>query len=92
VGNTPLVALDRLAAGLTPRIVAKLEAANPGGSIKDRIAMPMIEAAEQATETGSKLLLRLAIDYSSRDAIVSAARAFNVTIAAGGALARRARP
>jgi cystathionine beta-synthase len=48
VGGTPLVALDRLAAGLTPRIVAKLEAMNPGGSVKDRIALPMIEAAEQA--------------------------------------------
>jgi cystathionine beta-synthase len=48
VGNTPLVALDRLAAGLSPRIVAKLESSNPGGSVKDRIAMPMIEAAERA--------------------------------------------
>jgi cystathionine beta-synthase len=48
VGGTPLVALDRLAAGLAPRIVAKLEHMNPGGSVKDRIAMPMIEAAEGA--------------------------------------------
>jgi cystathionine beta-synthase len=42
------VALDRLAAGLAPRVVAKLEALNPGGSVKDRIAVPMIEAAERA--------------------------------------------
>jgi cystathionine beta-synthase len=48
VGGTPLVALARLAAGLAPRILAKLEAMNPGGSVKDRIAMPMIEAAERA--------------------------------------------
>jgi len=48
IGDTPLVALDRLAAGLQPRIVAKLEQTNPGGSVKDRIALPMIEAAEQA--------------------------------------------
>jgi cystathionine beta-synthase len=48
VGGTPLVALDRLAAGVAPRILAKLEAMNPGGSVKDRIAMPMIEAAERA--------------------------------------------
>ena len=48
VGSTPLVALDRIAAGLAPRIVAKLEHLNPGGSVKDRIAMPMIEAAERA--------------------------------------------
>ncbi len=48
IGSTPLVALDRLAAGLRPRIVAKLEHMNPGGSVKDRIATPMIEAAERA--------------------------------------------
>jgi cystathionine beta-synthase len=48
VGDTPLVAADRLAEGLRPRIVVKLESANPGGSVKDRIALPMIEAAERA--------------------------------------------
>ena len=48
VGATPLVALDRLAAGVRPRIVAKLEHMTPGGSVKDRIAIPMIEAAERA--------------------------------------------
>jgi cystathionine beta-synthase len=48
VGATPLVALDRLAADVRPRIVAKLEHMNPGGSVKDRIALPMIEAAERA--------------------------------------------
>ena len=48
VGSTPLVALDRLRADVGPRIVAKLEHMNPGGSVKDRIALPMIEAAERA--------------------------------------------
>jgi len=48
VGGTPLVALDRLAADVRPRIVGKLEHMNPGGSVKDRIAIPMIEAAERA--------------------------------------------
>ncbi|HEX2141402.1 MAG TPA: pyridoxal-phosphate dependent enzyme, partial [Candidatus Limnocylindria bacterium] len=48
IGDTPLVALDRLAAGVAPRLVAKLEHMNPGGSVKDRIALPMIEAAERA--------------------------------------------
>jgi cystathionine beta-synthase len=47
VGGTPLVALDRLADGIAPRVVAKLESMNPGGSVKDRIAVPMIEAAER---------------------------------------------
>jgi cystathionine beta-synthase len=48
IGNTPLVALDRLGGGVAPRIAGKLEALNPGGSVKDRIALPMIEAAEAA--------------------------------------------
>src|ERR687895_1307346 len=48
VGHTPLVALDRLGADVRPRLVGKLEHMNPGGSVKDRIAMPMIEAAERA--------------------------------------------
>ncbi|MGI8731327.1 MAG: cystathionine beta-synthase [Solirubrobacteraceae bacterium] len=47
IGRTPLVALSRLAAGLTPRVVAKVEYLNPGGSIKDRVAVAMIEAAER---------------------------------------------
>jgi len=46
IGNTPLVELSRFAAGAA-RIFAKLEWFNPGGSIKDRIALAMIEDAEQ---------------------------------------------
>src|SRR6516164_1783753 len=47
IGNTPLVKLGRIGAGLRPRIVAKLEAFNPGGSIKDRVAVALIAAAER---------------------------------------------
>ena len=47
IGDTPLVRLSRIGAGLTPQIVAKLELFNPGGSIKDRVAIRLIEAAEQ---------------------------------------------
>ena len=46
VGNTPLVRLNRLPAGESAEIWAKLERFNPGGSVKDRIAKAMIEAAE----------------------------------------------
>src|SRR5256885_7199537 len=52
VGNTPLVALPRMLEG-TPaadrgvQLFAKLESFNPGGSVKDRIGVAMIEAAEQ---------------------------------------------
>src|SRR4030088_211196 len=47
IGDTPLVRLSPMAAGLTPQVVAKVEAFNPGGSIKDRIAVALIEAAER---------------------------------------------
>ena len=47
IGATPLVALDRLAEGLPGRVLAKIESANPGGSVKDRIALRMIEEAER---------------------------------------------
>lgn len=47
LGNTPLIKLDRIGAGLTPQLVAKVEYFNPGGSIKDRVAIAMIEAAER---------------------------------------------
>lgn len=46
VGNTPLVELRTLAAGLPGRVFVKLESRNPGGSAKDRIALAMIRAAE----------------------------------------------
>jgi cystathionine beta-synthase len=48
VGDTPLVRLSRIGAGLVPQLVAKVEALNPGGSIKDRAALAMIDAAERA--------------------------------------------
>lgn len=47
VGNTPLVRLSRIARGLRPTILAKMEHLNPGGSVKDRIGLRMIEDAER---------------------------------------------
>ena len=48
VGNTPLVRLHTITRGVQPTILAKLEMLNPGGSVKDRIGLRMIEKAEQA--------------------------------------------
>src|SRR4051812_41875571 len=53
VGDTPLVRINRLTRGVAPAgnaplLLAKLEMLNPGGSVKDRIGLPMIEAAERA--------------------------------------------
>jgi cystathionine beta-synthase len=47
MGNTPLVRLHAVARGVKPTILAKLEMLNPGGSVKDRIGVRMIEAAER---------------------------------------------
>ncbi|HWT90998.1 MAG TPA: cysteine synthase A [Solirubrobacterales bacterium] len=46
VGNTPMVLLDRMSEGLAGEVCVKLEYFNPGGSVKDRIGVAMIDAAE----------------------------------------------
>ncbi|MEV6241544.1 cystathionine beta-synthase [Lentzea sp. NPDC051838] len=50
VGNTPLVKLNALTTGIKATVLAKVEYLNPGGSVKDRIALRMIEAAEKSGE------------------------------------------
>jgi len=47
VGDTPLIAMRRLGEGLGAELVAKMEGLNPGGSVKDRIGVSMIDAAER---------------------------------------------
>ena len=47
VGNTPLIKLNKINKGLKPQIFAKLESANPGGSVKDRIGIAMLDEAEK---------------------------------------------
>lgn len=47
IGNTPLIKLNRITENVKPNIYAKCEFFNPGGSVKDRIGMSMIEKAEQ---------------------------------------------
>jgi [CysO sulfur-carrier protein]-thiocarboxylate-dependent cysteine synthase len=58
VGNTPLVELPRMAPHADVRIFAKLEEQNPTGSIKDRVALSMVEAAEETgeLEPGQRIL------------------------------------
>lgn len=50
IGNTPLIKLNKINKGLKPQIFAKLESANPGGSVKDRIGYAMIVDAEKRGE------------------------------------------
>jgi len=59
IGNTPLVRLNRVTAGVDAEIVAKLEGQNPANSVKDRIGLSMIETAERAgqIQTGKTVLI-----------------------------------
>ena len=50
IGGTPLVRLNHVTEGLTAQVVAKVEYVNPGGSVKDRIAVRIIDAAEASGE------------------------------------------
>lgn len=50
IGKTPLVALDRIGRGLPARVLGKMESHNPASSVKDRIGLAMIEAAERSGE------------------------------------------
>ncbi len=50
VGHTPLVKLNKLTKGLKPLVLAKMESLNPGGSVKDRIGITMVERAERMGE------------------------------------------
>lgn len=82
IGKTPLVFLDRLAEGLPGRIAAKLEAFNPGFSVKDRIARAMIEAAERAGAIGEDTIL---VEPTSGNtgiglAVVAAARGHHLVL------------
>jgi cysteine synthase A len=57
IGNTPLVRINHLTAGSGAEVLAKLEFQNPGGSVKDRIALSMIEAAESGGVIGPETII-----------------------------------
>ena len=83
IGNTPLVPIRRLRTNPRVKILAKLEAQNPGGSVKDRIALSMIEAAEK---TGELTREKTIIEASSGNtgiglALVSAVKGYRCLIA-----------
>lgn len=57
IGNTPLVRLNRITGGAAGQVVAKLEYFNPAHSVKDRIGVSMIEAAEKAGKIGPNTVI-----------------------------------
>ena len=77
IGGTPLVRLRQIGADLPCPVVAKLETTNPGGSVKDRPALSMIEAAEARGELkpGGRSSSRRAVtpELASRSSLRSVA-------------------
>ena len=82
IGNTPLVRINRITAGCAGEVVAKLEFQNPGASVKDRIGLAKIEAAEKAGRIKADTII---LEPTSGNtgigiAMVCAARGYKCTI------------
>ena len=82
IGNTPLVTLQRLSAGVDNRISVKLEGNNPAGSVKDRAAYSMIKHAEARGEIkpGDALVEATSGNTGIALAMVAAMRGFHMTL------------
>ncbi len=82
IGNTPLVAVNRLLPGSQVEILAKLEGFNPGGSIKDRPALRMIEEAEKsgALRKGKTILEATSGNTGIGLALVAAVKGYDILL------------
>ncbi|WP_066463718.1 cysteine synthase A [Sanguibacter suarezii] len=82
VGNTPLVRLNRLAEGVGATVVAKLEYYNPANSVKDRIGVAIIDAAEASGDLkpGGTIVEATSGNTGIALAFVGAARGYNVVL------------
>lgn len=82
IGDTPLVRLPRIGADLPGEIVAKLESANPGNSVKDRIGRAIVDAAEAAGDLrpGGTIVEGTSGNTGIALAMVGAARGYRVVL------------
>jgi cysteine synthase A len=82
VGRTPLVRLSRFGAGLPGQIIGKMEGHNPGGSVKDRIGLAMIQGAEAKglLKRGSVIVEATSGNTGIALAMISAARGYRLVL------------
>ncbi len=82
IGNTPLVRLNRICPAGSAEIVAKLESSNPGGSVKDRIALSMVEDAERtgALKPGATIVEPTSGNTGIGLAVVAAVKGYNLIL------------
>jgi len=80
IGNSPMVALERFGNGLAPSLFAKLEASNPGGSMKDRAALGMLEWAEReySLRPGAEIVICTSGNMGVGMAMVCAVKGFRL--------------
>jgi cysteine synthase A len=93
IGNTPLVRLRRLTAGSAATVVAKLEYFNPAHSVKDRIGVAMVDAAEQAGLIGPDTILLEPTSGNTGIALafVAAARGYHCALVMPDTMSRERR-
>ena len=82
IGNTPLVKLNKLTEGLNATVLAKLESANPGNSVKDRIGVAIIDAAEKdgSLKPGGTIVEATSGNTGIALAMAGAARGYKVIL------------
>jgi cysteine synthase A len=82
VGNTPLVRLNRVVPAGAARVIAKMESLNPGGSVKDRIAVSMVEEAERSgrLKPGATIVEPTSGNTGIGLAMVAAARGYHLIL------------
>src|ERR1700745_1699344 len=82
VGGTPLVRINRVVSAGGARVLAKMESLNPGGSVKDRIAVAMVEEAEQSgrLKPGATIVEPTSGNTGIGLAMVAAARGYRLIL------------